>query len=120
MPNYPALFVLENSLSFLGSIGPERVAAHASRLVAEAMAGLDQLGIEPLTTRDPLARAGIVSFETPLAIEAAARLAESKVHVWGKDGRLRMSPYIYNGEDDVADAIDALGGLIKEGLCLQP
>jgi selenocysteine lyase/cysteine desulfurase len=120
MPNFPALFVLENSLSFLRSIGPERIAAHTALLVADTMAGLDQLGIEPLTTRDPSARAGIVSFETPLAIEAAARLAASDVHVWGKDGRLRMSPYIYNDEDDVADAIDALGGLIKEGLCLQP
>jgi hypothetical protein len=31
-----------------------------------------------------------------------------------------MSPYVYNDKDDVAEAIDVIGGLIKEGLCLQP
>lgn len=120
MPNYPAMFVLENALRFLESVGLDRVAAHNAELMAAVMSGLEKLGLTPLTTSDPLARAGIVSVETPLAVQVASRLAESGIHIWGKDGRIRISPHLYNTLDDIGQLMAALGELVRSGMALQP
>ena len=119
MPNYPAMFVLENALTFLEEIGIDRIAAHNASLVAQAMSGLEELGLTMLTTRNPQARAGIVSFETPLAVKVTSMLGASGIHVWGKDGRVRLSAHLYNTADDIAQFIAAVGKLIREGMRLQ-
>lgn len=119
MPNYPAIFVLENALTFLEEIGVNRIAAYNASLITQAMSGLEELGIVTLTTRDPDARASIVSFETPLAAEVVSRLGKSGIHVWGRDGRIRMSAHLYNNSDDIVQFITAIEKLIRDGIRLQ-
>ena len=101
MPNYSGMFVLENGLSFLLSLGMERISSYVGGLVRLVMDGLDDMGIEPLTTHDSTARAAIVSLETTHAPEIAAALADQDTYVWGRDGRLRISPHLYNSEEDI-------------------
>ncbi len=64
MANYPGLFVLENGVTYLRSLGIDRITAYTAELVQRVFDGLDELGIEPLTTRTRTRRAGIVSFES--------------------------------------------------------
>ena len=101
MPNFPALYVLNNALEFLLSIGIDRIAAHNEALASKLINGLLAEGIKPLTSKEPRSRASIVSFETAQPERIAAELAQRGVHVWGRDGRLRVSPHLYNGEHDI-------------------
>lgn len=120
MPNYPGLFVLENALSFLLSVGVERISEHVAGVVMAVMKGLDDMGVQPLTTRDSAARGAIVSFETRHAERVVTELEREGIRVWGRDGRVRISPHLYNGEDDVVALFDRLRVLVAErGLRLQ-
>jgi cysteine desulfurase / selenocysteine lyase len=101
MPNFHALYVLNNALEFLLSIGVDRIAAHNEALAAKLMNGLLAAGIKPLTSTESQSRASIVSFETAEPERIAAELARRGVHVWGRDGRLRISPHLYNDEHDI-------------------
>jgi selenocysteine lyase/cysteine desulfurase len=108
MPNYPGMFVLENGLLFLRALGIERVHTHTADLVSQLMDGLEELGVTPLTTRNRANRAGIVSFETAHFDELLTLLEEEGIYVWARDGRVRMSPYIYNTSDDIALFLERL------------
>jgi len=101
MPNFPALYVLNNALEFLLSTGVDRIAAHNEALASKLISGLLSAGIRPLTPAEPQARASIISFETTQPERIAAELARRRVHLWGRNGRLRISPHLYNDERDI-------------------
>ena len=120
MPNYLAMFVLENAMRYLLELGIERISDYVGSLVDRIYGGLEELGIAPLTTRNRSDRAGIVSFESPNAAHLLAGLAESGIVAWGRDGRLRMSAHIYNTEADIDLLLDGLSKLtIPRGIRLQ-
>jgi selenocysteine lyase/cysteine desulfurase len=108
MPNYPAMFVLENGLNLLRALGIDRVCTYTAGLVSQLMDGLVELGINPLTTKNSSDRAGIVSFETANFNELLGLLEGEGIHVWGRDGRLRMSPFIYNTSEDIVIFLERL------------
>jgi selenocysteine lyase/cysteine desulfurase len=111
MPNYPALFVLDNALDYLASLGPEPIAAKIERLATRAVEGLRSQGWDLLTPADPSARAGIVSFREPSAKGIVAALRERNVFVWGGEGRVRLSAHFYNSEEDIDQFLDGLAAV---------
>lgn len=113
MPNYGAMFVLENGLSYLMKLGIDLTARHRARLVSRTMDGLLALGITPLTTTNAAARGSIVSFEAVEPSELVESLARRNVHVWGRDGRLRISPSLYNTLEDIDEFLDVIGPLMR-------
>jgi cysteine desulfurase/selenocysteine lyase len=120
MPNYPAMFVLENAMRYLLELRIDRISNYVGSLVDRIYNGLEELGVTPLTTRSRSERAGIVSFESPNAAHLLAGLAESGIVAWGRDGRLRMAPYIYNTEADIDLLLDGLSKLtIAQGIRLK-
>jgi selenocysteine lyase/cysteine desulfurase len=108
MPNYLGLHVLENALTFLLDLGIANIAEHNALLVELLMTGLLGLGIEPLTPTEPAHRGAIVSFETPRDSEITALLAQEGIAVWGRDGRLRMAPHLYNTAEEIDVFLRAL------------
>jgi selenocysteine lyase/cysteine desulfurase len=120
MPNYPGMFVLENGLLFLRSLGIDRVHAYTASLVSQLMDGLEDLGVVPLTTRNSADRAGIVSFETVHFSRFLALLEDEGIYVWGRDGRIRMSPFIYNTSEDIDIFLEGLKNVAdRDHLALQ-
>jgi cysteine desulfurase/selenocysteine lyase len=113
MPNYPALYVLNNALGRLVSIGVDRIAAHNAALADKLISGLLSQGVEPLTSLDPAARASIVSIETAQPEQIVAELARRRVHVWGRDGRIRISFHLYNDDSDVDAILGILPALLR-------
>jgi selenocysteine lyase/cysteine desulfurase len=111
MPNYPALFVLENALDYLAALSPEFIAAKIERLASRAVDGLHAQGWDLLTPEDPSARAGIVSFREPSAKGIVAALRERNVFVWGGEGRVRLSAHVYNSEADIDRFLTELGAV---------
>ncbi|TKA01177.1 aminotransferase class V-fold PLP-dependent enzyme [Actinacidiphila oryziradicis] len=114
MPNYIGLHVLENALEFVLSVGVEAIAAYNAELVAVAMQGLADLGVELLTPRQPERRGSIVSFATACDAEITRRLAERGVSVWGRDGRVRIAPHLYNTVADVEAFLHHVAPVLAE------
>jgi cysteine desulfurase/selenocysteine lyase len=113
MPNYTGIYALAESLTYLDALGSTLVAQRIDSLVDRAMRGLCALGITPLTPEEPGMRAGISSFEHARCREITARLAELDIHVWGGDGRIRVSPHFYNEDQDVDAFLNGLESLLR-------
>jgi cysteine desulfurase/selenocysteine lyase len=114
MPNYLGMHVLENALEFVLATGVDAIAAHNAELVALAMSGLAELGVMPLTPRDPTRRGSIVSFATPYDAEITRRLVDRGVSVWGRDGRVRIAPHMYNTAGDIDVFLKNLAPVLEE------
>lgn len=110
-PGNPALLpvaVLDNALATTEPLDIRAVLDHALALGDELIAGLRRRGYEVLTPASRAERAGNVCFVVPEAPALARRLAERGVHVWGSEGRIRVSAHLYNDGADVQAFFDAL------------
>jgi selenocysteine lyase/cysteine desulfurase len=106
----------------MASIGMEMVAAWGSQAIAERLAALtariaDGLRGADVVIPDPRVRAPhILSLGFPQgpANALVERLAARGIYVAPRLGRMRISPHVYNDEDDVDRLVAALRGLLPE------
>jgi cysteine desulfurase/selenocysteine lyase len=108
MPPFAAQYVLEATLRLLDELGPEAIESTVGRHVERLRAGLEDLGIGTLASPEQRERAGIIAFETGDAEAIAADLGQRGILVWGRDGRVRLSPHVYTSEEDVDAALASL------------
>jgi selenocysteine lyase/cysteine desulfurase len=111
MPNFPAIYVMRESLAFLIQLGIGQIDLALKPAVKQLREGIRSLGFELLTPPDELYASGIVSVACDAPEELGRALQDRGVIVWAGDGRLRASVHIYNDEDDVKAFLAALGGL---------
>lgn len=113
--SYMSGYGLGEALRYLRSLGGEAVSRHALRLTDRLMAGLDTLGAEVLTPREPSRRAGIVTARFPGrdGEKVAAELNRRKVVVSPRFGSTRFSPHFFNSSDDIDRALDALREVLR-------
>ncbi len=112
-PTFITLYLLENALRTLESVGVAAIEAHILALGGELRAGLVKLGLPVLTPEAPEARAGNIVFATDRSEAVERELREAGVIAWAGDGRIRLSVHAYNDAADVARALvalEALGG----------
>lgn len=112
MPGFGAQYTMEASLELLASIGYDRIARTVAARVEAVIAGLGTLGIRTLASPAPSERAGIVVFETDDAADIAAALARAEIYVWGRDGRVRISPHFYTSAADVETLLERLAAIL--------
>lgn len=109
-PNTGGIFALGAAIDLLLELGLADVASRVLALGDELIRGLDALGAEILSPREPAERSGIVSFrwrdEPPR--ETAARLRDAGVAVAARRGGVRAAPHHYNDGSDLARLLDAL------------
>ena len=110
--DYTAVYTLHAALGFLNQVGMPYIAERVLELSGQVHDSLERLGITPLTPRDPTQRAGIVSFETPHYQRIGEALHAAGVHVWYKEGRVRISPHFYNTSADVESCQTALAAAV--------
>lgn len=113
--DYTAVYTLHAALGFLQQVGMPYITERVLDLSAQVHDGLQRLGITPLTPRDPQQRAGIVSFETPHFQKIGDALQAGGIHVWAKEGRVRISPHFYNTAGDVESCLAALKEAVSAG-----
>lgn len=101
------LAALSFSLPWLESVGVEKIQAHAQRLVARLRAEMPKRGYECITPTE--SRASIVAFRVTEMEKTAAALKRAHVDVDLGEGRMRVSPSVYNTMEDVERLIEALG-----------
>ncbi|MCB1489743.1 MAG: aminotransferase class V-fold PLP-dependent enzyme [Bauldia sp.] len=100
-PPLLAIHVLENGLDHLLAIPPEVRFAHCAALGQRLRDGMIALGLDVTTPAEPERRAANICFAVDDAEGVEARLRERGIVVWGSEGRIRVSPYLYNDAADV-------------------
>lgn len=96
------------SLELLHELGPAAVAAHVAARAEQIVrwaASRDDVAL--VTPADAARRAGVVSFRTPDAPAASARLRAAGVAHSVREGAVRLSPHGYNSAADVDRALAA-------------
>jgi selenocysteine lyase/cysteine desulfurase len=109
-----SIYILDNALDHILRIGIPAIESHVLHLSGLAWEGLEELGFELMTPRDPSRRAGNICFMTPHISEIMAWLSKRKILVWGAYagvGRVRVSTHLYNSAQDVQRLLNALEDL---------
>lgn len=108
--SYQSGYGLGEALRYLLTLDVEAVFAHALKLTDLLLAGLDALGAEVLTPRDPASRSGIVTARFPGrdGEAVAAELNRRKVIVSPRFGSTRFSCHVFNNSADVERALAVL------------
>ena len=92
------------------STGIEQIGSHVLSLTDRLVRGLQDKGYQVLSPREPGEGSGIVSFVSDLHDHEQIQqhlLAEHRVLIACREGRLRSSPHLYNSPEE----IDQLVGL---------
>lgn len=113
MPSFAPLYALNASLRYLEKIGIEAIAAHANPLVAQAHAGLLDLGLKPMAKYDPQLPTGILAFQHPETAKLHAALEAANIHIMHHAGRIRIAIHGYNTADDVERLLSTLRAALK-------
>ncbi|MCC6589871.1 MAG: aminotransferase class V-fold PLP-dependent enzyme [Bryobacterales bacterium] len=111
MPNYAALYALEQGIKLLLERGVARIEDEFRPLVRELRKRIERAGFEVLTPADEACWAGIVSFSHPEPLAAKQALERAGVIVWAGDNRVRAAVHFYNNEGDLKRLFDALPAL---------
>ena len=107
-PSFLSLYILDNALDHLLTIGKGTIEAHALALGGKVWDGVNQLGWEMMTPREASHRAGNVCFTAPDVKAVTEALASQGVLVWGGSGRVRISTHLFNDTSDIDRCLAAL------------
>jgi selenocysteine lyase/cysteine desulfurase len=110
--NMPGLQAFGASVSLLHEVGLDRVSARILDRAEAVRAVARSAGWTIAGSQRPADLSGIVALERPGTDpnEAARRLRERSVAAACRRGRLRISPHMYNNDDDLARLEEALTG----------
>ena len=106
--SWVSLYALVNGLHYLEALGRERVYDHVVGLAAIVRARLRELGLEVITPADTRRLAGNVAFRYEEWQGLWDQLTAARILVWGGQGRIRVSPFVYNDEEDVETLVEFL------------
>src|SRR5262245_23507750 len=110
MLNFPGLMMLEKALELILEIGIETIETRVLALTDRLAAGLTHRGCRVVSSRDGRDRSGIVTFEIPGGESSAtvARLHDRRIVVAAREGRIRVSPHVYNTTDEIDALLEGL------------
>lgn len=108
--NFPGIWGLDAAVKLHLAVGSKQIEQHIGDLTGLAVQELERLGWEILSPRGEQEWSGIVSFRnTRMPAELAAqRLRDAKIDVAVRAGALRISPTVYNDEEDIGALLKAL------------
>lgn len=100
------------SLEYLGSIGPERIFAHATGLLNRILSNLPE-GFRPDSALEPRRRSTIlriVADPPERTREAYRRCVEAGISLSLREGGIRLSPGVWNGPAEISRFLEVLAG----------
>jgi selenocysteine lyase/cysteine desulfurase len=107
-PPVPSIYAGLAGMAIVERAGVPAIEAHVRRLNARLLAGLDELGATVPTPRPEEQRGALVCVAST-DVEALVRvLAAERIVTSSRDGNLRISPHLYNVDEDVDRVLQAL------------
>jgi cysteine desulfurase/selenocysteine lyase len=107
--SFALLYAMEASLDLLLEIGPDVIEQRVLDLAAKTRARLRKLGATVANCASPIVAA---RFENRHVSALARALQEQRVLVAARRGHLRVSPHLYNNEQDLEIFESALSALV--------
>ncbi|HEX2022788.1 MAG TPA: aminotransferase class V-fold PLP-dependent enzyme [Candidatus Thermoplasmatota archaeon] len=107
-PAVAAVYAASASLEMVNRLGPRAIRDRTASLVADLYERLEDAGYDLATPEDPGERAGIVMVRAKDPSAAVKALAEERIIVDYRPGRVRVSPYFYNTEEENERFVDAM------------
>lgn len=111
--NYPGIWGLHAAVNRMLELGMKNVANHILGLNSILIEGLESRGYQVISSKKPGERSGIVSFKHPKIPneEICKRLEQANIFLTIRGKGLRVSPSIYNDEDEIKTMLNTLPGL---------
>ena len=106
-PVVPSLYAAVAGLEIINSIGIGKIHAHVSTIHEAIRDGLDSLGANVVTPRDPHKHGAMLAIASLDQNQHVAALEDLKVITSSRDGNVRISPHFYNDESDVEAVVSA-------------
>ena len=107
-PAVAAVYAASAGVETISRLGPNAIRRRETELVADLYERLKDAGFDLATPAEPERRAGIVMVrvgDPPAVVKA---LAEERIVVDHRPGRVRVSPYFYNTIEENERFVDAL------------
>ncbi|MGH8230218.1 MAG: aminotransferase class V-fold PLP-dependent enzyme, partial [Steroidobacteraceae bacterium] len=108
MPAFPSLYAMVAVIELLLELGPRQIEARVLQLAAQTRAMLRELGA---TVNDDESQIVTAVLPGSDAATLAAKLKSMRILTSARRGRLRISPHLYNCEEDIHGLRSALIGL---------
>jgi selenocysteine lyase/cysteine desulfurase len=108
-PPIPAIYAGIAGIELMQEVGIEETEAHVRELNALLFAGLDELGAQVVTPRNPDQRGALVCVASNDVDRLVGELAAGGVVTSSRDANLRISAHCYNTAEDVSTLLDLLG-----------
>ncbi|HEV2490044.1 MAG TPA: aminotransferase class V-fold PLP-dependent enzyme [Candidatus Acidoferrales bacterium] len=109
--NFINLAAMEASLEFISRVSIEAIAAHTERLVSSLIERLPRDCCVLASPADPRKRGAaicVAARKPERTAELHGKLREAQIYVSLREGALRISPHLYNTENDIARLISVL------------
>jgi len=107
-PPVPSLYPGVAGMELIAEVGVPAIEAHVGELVDLLFAGLDDLGATVVTPRVKGEHGALVCVLSTDPNALVAALAEERIVTSTRDMNLRISPHLYNVEEDVDRIFEAL------------
>ncbi|UCG80902.1 MAG: aminotransferase class V-fold PLP-dependent enzyme [Desulfobacterales bacterium] len=108
--NFPGIWGLGAAVSIFLDLGMKNVEKHLLRLTSLAIEGLESKGYEIISSKKENERSALVSFShCRFSVEKITdRLQKANINVAIRGKGIRVSPSIYNDDDDIEALLQAL------------
>lgn len=109
--NFTNLAAMEASLQFISHVGVETIAAHTQHLFGLLLERLPRDCCALASPTDPQKRGGAICVAARKPERTAKlyeKLREAQIYVSLREGALRISPHLYNTENDIARLLAVL------------
>lgn len=113
MPNFPAIYALQEASNYILNLSMEQVSKSADPLVKRCLEALLEMPLEVISPTDPSALAGILAFSHKQSEEIYNALRKENICVMHQAGRIRTSWHFYNNQDDLNTFLSCLDKILK-------
>ena len=107
-PPVPNIYAGLAGISIVEEVGVPVIEAHVRGLTTRLIDGLDECGAKVVTPRDPARRGALVCFRSTDPGRMVGELADERIIVSMRDDSVRVSPHLYNVDEDVDRVVAAV------------
>ncbi|CAN5819722.1 aminotransferase class V-fold PLP-dependent enzyme [soil metagenome] len=107
-PPVPSIYAGIAGIQLIKQTGVDTIAAHVQALNDRLISGVDALGGQVVTPKDPAQRGPLIAIAATDEHQLVAALQAEGIITSCRDGNLRVSPHLYNDSDDIDTLLAAL------------